>query len=144
MIDTSQVSIRCPSNIVVNCKSPQGTQVSFAPVAQTQCGTPVDALCDPPSGSLFPIGTTPVVCRVGGAAGQQISCSFRVVVRCLTVNHAGIGQVTIAWTGGVLETAPSVTGPWQVFDATSPVTLSVRNANGAPRGFFRLRFTEVP
>jgi len=37
-------------------------------------------VCVPPSGSLFPVGTTPVFCTATDASGNQSSCTFLVKV----------------------------------------------------------------
>ena len=42
--------------------------------------------CDPPSGALFPLGTTTVTCKAADAAGNSSSGTFVV-------------KVTVAWTG---------------------------------------------
>jgi hypothetical protein len=51
--------------------------VTFAPVATGSCVTTV---CNPPSGSAFPIGTNTVVCTATDAAGNSVSCSFTITV----------------------------------------------------------------
>lgn len=38
-------------------------------------------LCTPPSGSVFPLGTTTVTCSAVGPCGDIASCSFQVVVK---------------------------------------------------------------
>ncbi len=38
-------------------------------------------VCEPPSGSTFPVGTTTVRCRVIDSCGQIAACSFSVIVR---------------------------------------------------------------
>ncbi len=67
-------TITCPANIVAdNTTGACGTVVSFAPVTSAGCGL---VSSTPPSGSFFPVGSTPVVCST--EAGPQ--CTFMVTV----------------------------------------------------------------
>jgi hypothetical protein len=78
--DTSEFSqclaicvIACPANITQSNDPGQcGAIVTF----QTATGTCGMATCNPPSGSLFPVGTTTVACSTTAGA----SCSFTVTV----------------------------------------------------------------
>ena len=69
-------TITCPDNITV-CNDPGqcGAIVNYpAPVLSGSCSNAV-VVCDPPSGSSFPTGTTTVTCTGGGS-----TCSFTVTV----------------------------------------------------------------
>jgi len=78
--DTSEFSqclaictITCPANITQSNDPGQcGAIITF----QTASGTCGMTICNPPSGSLFPIGTTTVACSTTAGA----SCSFTVTV----------------------------------------------------------------
>jgi hypothetical protein len=68
-----------PTTLTVNATSPAGAVVSFG--ANATDNVKVTALsCEPASGSMFPAGTTNVVCTAGDAAGNTSSKSFSVVV----------------------------------------------------------------
>lgn len=54
--------------------------VTFTPTV-TAGDAPVTLLCTPASGSVFPIGTTPVSCTATDARQRAASCSFNVVVQ---------------------------------------------------------------
>lgn len=41
---------------------------------------PQEVTCDPPSGSLFAIGTTPVTCTATSPSGDPLSCTFMVTI----------------------------------------------------------------
>jgi len=114
VIDDSQPFISCPEVIRTNCTSAAGTRVRFIVTAQTTCGTKLEVTCDPPSGSLFPPGTTTVTCSAQTDAGNKASCSFPVTVDCTVVSIKTDGQtVTVSWTGqGVLLEAKDVAGPY--------------------------------
>jgi hypothetical protein len=49
------------------------------PTATDNCGDP-SVLCDPPSGSTFPLGVTPVTCIATDSAGNTNACGFAVSV----------------------------------------------------------------
>jgi len=75
---TPVCTITCPSNVTAaaaaSCPSSQTAMVNYqAPIVSGTCGTVV---CSPPSGVLFPVGTTTVTCTT--SAGP--SCSFTVTV----------------------------------------------------------------
>lgn len=83
--DTQPPAITCSTNItaVVPAQCPlntTGIAVGFtAPVATDNCPG-VSAVCVPPSGSVFPIGTTTVTCTATDTSNNKTSCSFRVKV----------------------------------------------------------------
>jgi hypothetical protein len=67
------------SDLRVNATSPAGAVVSFG--VNVKDNVKVTSLsCEPASGSVFPAGTTNVVCTAGDAAGNTSSKSFSVVV----------------------------------------------------------------
>jgi len=58
-----------------------GAVVSFAaPTALDDCDGFVPVTCTPPSGSVFPVGTTVVVCEADDLCGNTASCTFDVTV----------------------------------------------------------------
>jgi hypothetical protein len=75
------VSISCSTNISVQTCT-NGAVVTYpAPTAMSLCGTAItNVVCVPPSGSFFPLGTTPVICTATDAQGNSASCSFQVTV----------------------------------------------------------------
>ncbi len=78
--DTENPAISCPANITTSNDPGQcGAAVSYAAPATDNCPG-VIVVCNPPSGSFFPIGTTPVNCTATDASGNQASCSFTVTV----------------------------------------------------------------
>ena len=73
----------CPADIVTTTDSGSCfATVTFAlPTATDNCGGPVSVSCNPPSGSIFAIGTNPVVCTAIDTAGNSNLCVFNVVVQ---------------------------------------------------------------
>jgi hypothetical protein len=75
--------ILCPDNLVTAATSTNGATVTYFPtVLFGDCPLlPVaDLTCTPPSGSVFPIGTTTVTCSAHNGCGETTSCSFTVTV----------------------------------------------------------------
>ena len=72
-------SIICP---VVSASSSTGSPiaVSFASPSTTGGAAPVSTSCTPSSGSMFPVGTTPLTCTAKDAANKSTSCTTVVLV----------------------------------------------------------------
>lgn len=98
-----------PSDITVETVSAAGRHVSYSvfstglPVGEDDRGRPINAICTPPSGSLFPIGTTTVSCYAFDLTGTTTR-TFRITVRdsdapslflpdSISVSTTGSGEV---------------------------------------------------
>ena len=81
--DTSFPNLTCPASFMVTAASGQcSATATFAATATSGCcGGTVMAVCVPPSGSLFPVGTNSVSCAVTNDCGKSASCGFTVVVK---------------------------------------------------------------
>jgi hypothetical protein len=76
-VDTTPPTITCPGNITNPVDLGKCTaSATFAPTIGDNCS--VSAVCSPPSGSAFPIGTTMDTCTATDQAGLPSSCSFSV------------------------------------------------------------------
>jgi hypothetical protein len=87
--DTQPPVITCPSNIYVLCATPNGAKVNYTVGVTDACDPAPSLTCVPPSGSLFKLGCTNVVCVATDHAGNASTCSFRVCVLpqgCYLVN----------------------------------------------------------
>ena len=73
-------TIVCPSNLVVDATNVLGNKVEFRVTASDELGNEVPVDCRPPSGSVFPPGTTPVICVATNESGLTNSCQFTVTV----------------------------------------------------------------
>jgi len=74
------LGITCPANQSANATSSTGVAVSFAQPATTGGVAPVQVSCTRTSGSVFPVGTTSVLCTATDAATTTRSCTFSVSV----------------------------------------------------------------
>ncbi|MET0650219.1 MAG: PxKF domain-containing protein [Pyrinomonadaceae bacterium] len=80
-VDTAAPSISCPADITVSESAPAANSatVTYSVTASDDSGT-ATVVCDPPSGSSFPAGTTEVQCIATDASNNSSSCSFNVTV----------------------------------------------------------------
>lgn len=72
------VDITCPKNIIVRGSGP--TPVNYPPPTVTGDCQPISVVCNPPSGSNFPVGSTIVNCLATDACGNKDQCRFLVTV----------------------------------------------------------------
>jgi hypothetical protein len=80
-VDTTPPVVRCPDNIVVQADPKECfVEVRWRAKADDDCDPNPRLVCDPPSGSLFPLGTTTVTCTATDRCGNTASCSFTVTV----------------------------------------------------------------
>ncbi|MBI5866983.1 MAG: HYR domain-containing protein [candidate division Zixibacteria bacterium] len=73
--------ITCPAPMTVNNTVGQcGATVNFTPTATDNCPG-ASIVSTPPSGTVFPIGVTPVMSIASDASGNMDTCQFTVTVR---------------------------------------------------------------
>jgi hypothetical protein len=78
--DLEEPVITCPPDMTVTAYAPTGTLVNYPPPAVTDnCGV-LETNCTPPSGSVFPLGITPVACVATDTSGNESRCQFDVTV----------------------------------------------------------------
>ena len=73
--------IQCPTNMVCPASVPANNTMVFFSIIATDNQPGVTALCRPASGTVFPLGITPVTCMARDAAGNTATCMFTVCVR---------------------------------------------------------------
>ena len=146
-VDNTPPIVRCPEDIVVQAQPKECfVQVTWRAKADDDCDPSPSLSCDPPSGSLFPLGTTLVTCTARDRCGNTATCTFRVTVLgfvCGTKFHdrngngvrdpgeEGLAGWTIelvdAATGVVLQTAVTdEDGRYCFLGLASPGTYIVR------------------
>jgi hypothetical protein len=90
--------LNMPPGISVPAKTASGAVVTFNVTAVDAIDGPVTATCTPPSGSLFPIGTTQVKCTAKDSNNNTVNGQFPVTVGCCDVKitagpaHVNRGQ----------------------------------------------------
>jgi hypothetical protein len=114
VVDTTAPSLTLPPNQTVDTTAFTGAVVSFALTATDNCGTPVTVSASPPSGAIFPVGTTTVNCMATDAHGNTATGSFTVTVkgptqRVLDAVQAAKTQVTDLVARGYLSASLGTT-----------------------------------
>ena len=89
--DTTPPVIAQPADVTVSATTPSGAAVSFS-VEATDDGGAVSVVCAPPSGSVFPIGTSVVQCTATDAAGNTADASFNVTVKGAAEQILDLGE----------------------------------------------------
>jgi len=79
-VDETPPVIECPGDATVECTGDGGASYAFVVTADDSCDPAPVVVCDPPSGSLFLVGTTTVTCTATDAAGNSAQCTFAVTV----------------------------------------------------------------
>jgi subtilisin-like proprotein convertase family protein len=101
--DTQPPTITCPGNQTVvtdqtACGGPGGVcqVVNFTTTASDNCPGVV-VLCNPPSGSCFPVGVTTVTCTATDASGNTATCSFTVTAFDVALQDDSDPSIVLLW-----------------------------------------------
>ncbi|MFN2454290.1 MAG: FG-GAP-like repeat-containing protein [Pyrinomonadaceae bacterium] len=78
-VDLTPPVITAP-DITVEAIGPAGAQVSYSVSAADNSGRSPSLSCNIPTGSTFPIGTTPVSCTATDACGNSTTANFNIIV----------------------------------------------------------------
>jgi lysophospholipase L1-like esterase len=104
-----ELAISCPTAMVREATSPQGTDVHFDTPTVTGGRAPHNVQCDPGSSNMFAIGDTTVTCTATDAEMRQASCGFVVTVRVSrTIAKTKFTAFGDSITDGTISLAPLV------------------------------------
>ncbi|MBN2505095.1 MAG: HYR domain-containing protein [Verrucomicrobia bacterium] len=78
--DTTAPQLQCPGIVLMPCETAEGTRIVFTATATDNDETDLEVQCDPPSGTLFPVGTNTVDCFTMDSSHNSGVCTFQVVV----------------------------------------------------------------
>jgi hypothetical protein len=101
VVDTTPPALALPANKVVDATGPGGAPVSYSAKATDAVDPSPAAICTPPSGSVFAVGTTTVKCVATDGSGNSAHGSFTIRVKgaaeqladlAATVKGAGPGK----------------------------------------------------
>lgn len=140
--DTTAPVINPQVDVIVEATSAAGAIANFAPTATDSVSTPT-VTTSPVSGSLFPLGTTPVTITAEDAAGNTSTKAFNVIVRDTTPPViTPLEDMTVLATnafGAVVTLTPVAT------DTVSSVTVTTSPASGStfPLGKTKVTITAV-
>jgi len=119
--DTQNPVAQCPGNITVNVDPGQcSAVVDFTATVTDNCpGATI--VCNPPSGSTFPVGTTTVTCTATDACGNTDVCTFTVTVNdnedpvalcpgdAIVYPNTGQCEAASFWQANVTDNCPGAT-----------------------------------
>jgi uncharacterized repeat protein (TIGR01451 family) len=90
-------TITCPANMSAPETFPGSGSAEVNYPAPTTTGNCVTTVCDPPSGSSFPVGTTTVNCTATDPSNATATCSFTVTVTSNVCSPATLcpGNITV-------------------------------------------------
>jgi hypothetical protein len=134
------ITLQCPGSITVNAMPPTnappnsslpGARVEFTVTASNRCGGPLFVASSPPSGTVFPLGTTTVNCFASDNAGQGKSCTFQVTVNDVTAPRLLVPDVfTVQCTAP--DGSANVVFPFAAFDDSGlPPTVNYDPPSGS-------------
>jgi predicted extracellular nuclease len=86
----------------VTASGPNGAVVSFTVSASDVEDGPLPVTCTPASGSLFPVGATPVSCVATDAGGNQTQVDFTVTVRAAAASAPAAPLAALGALGTLL------------------------------------------
>jgi hypothetical protein len=108
VVDTNAPVIAAHADVNAVATSSSGAIVNYDnPIATDNFDAPTSAICDPASGSLFPIGITKVTCNITDSSGNVATpTNFNVIVSDLpapvissqTSGQATASSAVITWT----------------------------------------------
>jgi HYR domain-containing protein len=82
--DTTPPKLSSLINITKEATGRSGSQVTYSATSSDVVYGTVAPVCSPPSGSLFPLGTTTVTCTATDGSGNTATKTFRVTVKDTT------------------------------------------------------------
>ncbi|HYZ49571.1 MAG TPA: HYR domain-containing protein, partial [Nitrososphaeraceae archaeon] len=98
--DTRAPYIVVPTkDLIHEATGPSGAQVFFSSSAADLVDGVLQLLCNPTSGSVFPLGQTVVKCTASDNAGNTASKDFRVIVEDTIPPNTAFLFARVTWTG---------------------------------------------
>jgi fibronectin type 3 domain-containing protein len=132
--------ISTPSDILVGTVKPSGEVVTFNATATDDEDGPVTVLCTPPSGSVFPVGTTTVTCKASDSSGNFSQTTFKVTVHDDTQGDTSPPLITVPADMAVPATSASgavvnfTTSALDAVDGARPTTNTPASGSVFPIG----------
>ena len=112
MLDITPPALNCLGGKVLEFRDERGTVATYSVTATDVCSA-VSLVATPPSGSLFPIGVTPVHVQATDGGSNSAQCSFTVTVLGAQGVKSNVLAQLIALRSRVILTKPFA----QKFDA---------------------------
>jgi len=143
ILDVTAPTLYLPGTITTDATSAQGAVVTYIINASDPDNQAYQLTidCTPPSGSTFPIGTTPVLCTARDPAGNTTSGSFQVTVLNRTAPVLYLpGTITVDATD---QLGAIVTYTVSASDPDNPASLPTVNCTPPSGSIFPIGTTTV-
>lgn len=88
--DTTAPTLTLPTQVTVDATSAGGAVVTYGTSAVDIVSGGLAVTCTPPSGHMFPIGTSTVSCTAVDGAGNSVGGSFEVLVQAAAAQVANL------------------------------------------------------
>ena len=121
--DTSPPTFKVPHNILKQADTPEGSRITYNANASDSVDGHTNTRCNPPSGSLFPLGLNQVTCTATDKSGNSGHASFSVIIGQTTNNIPS----TVS-KNATEPTSPELTVSKNATEPTSPELTVSKNA----------------
>ena len=109
--DTVPPQVLVPDDITLQTEDQNGASATFNPQAIDNIDELITPSCNYSSGSVFPIGTTEVVCTATDSAGNSSSNSFNVIIEYIgSLIPEWVKDVAGFWNDGSINDASFLEG----------------------------------
>ncbi len=132
-LDTEPPVLTLPEDFSVEATGPAGAVVTYTASAMDKVDGPITPICEPASGSTFPVGATTVTCSATDAAGNSASGGFTVTVVVVDTTPPVLNlpvDITVEATGPSGATVTYTTSATD--DVDGPITPTCTPASGSP------------
>lgn len=89
--DTTPPVITCPADVVVEATRPDGAAASWPPATATDTASTPEITYSHPLESTFPLGSTTVTAKAKDPSGNEVACTFDVLVEDTDGGSGGCG-----------------------------------------------------
>ncbi len=128
--DTSPPTFKVPHSILKQADTPQGSRITYNANASDTVDGKTITTCNPPSGSIFPLGLNQVTCTATDKSGNSGDASFSVIIGQTTNNTPGTepGVSTLSQNESNQLHSPELTVSKNATEPTSPELTVSKNA----------------
>ena len=148
--DTTRPQVDVPKDMILEATSPEGRVADFTASASDLVDDKVEVICQPSSGSIFPLDkTTTVICTAKDTHGNTDQASFSIMVQDTTGPQVDVPKDMILeatspdgsvadftasasdWVDGKVEATCQPSSGWAYpLDKTTTVTCTAKDAHG--------------
>ena len=126
--DSSPPTFKVPNSILKQTDNTKGANVAYDANASDAVDGNTLATCNPPTGSMFPLGLSQVTCMATDKSGNSANASFSVIVGQTTANTGNEPTVmTLSQNESNQLISPQVTVSNNITDESTSLPVTVSN-----------------